>query len=90
MATFFDAICMPFFLNAMGIIPFAWFPTHEQGKAIGMISLSLPVGALIAFVLPVFFLNSNDDTTAGLNQNSDSFYHLILTQNILITLMSGP
>jgi len=70
---------MPFFLTAMGIIPFIWFPTNEQGKAIGYISLAIPFGALVAVCLPVIFIEKYDDSSMSSMAASDNFYNLILT-----------
>lgn len=82
-STIIVSFTMPFLLQAMGIIPFIWFPANEVGKAISFISLSMPLGIMVAFMLPTIF-TPHPVVTYG------EFYDLLLCQNIIITILSAP
>jgi hypothetical protein len=65
-----------------------WFGDNQRAIATMLTSLSLPMGAVIGFVLPFAFIG--DDDGVDTPENRDKIAKYILVQNIFIMVISIP
>jgi hypothetical protein len=79
----------PFFFNTISHLSSAWFGEKERVTAVTIMSNSIPVGSLIANVIPSLVITDDDPSVPHEAQRA-SFMIYILTCNLIVTVIAVP
>eukprot|EP00347_Sterkiella_histriomuscorum_P012556 403368114 len=81
--TILCATAQVFFINTGSKLATNWFGDNERALATALGGLALPIGCVVGFVVPIFFMGGDHDTL-------DDFTDYLITQNVMVTILCLP
>ncbi|TNV82999.1 hypothetical protein FGO68_gene1496 [Halteria grandinella] len=78
----------PFFFNTISNLSSSWFGEKERVTAVTLMSNAIPLGSLIANVIPSLIIK--DDASVGYNERKQSFMTYLIVCNLIVTGLAFP
>ena len=89
------AFGQPFLLTAPAKVAALWFGDHERALGTMIGALSCPLGCLIGFIIPNFWISGHNDIEKPWSDDirkleRENTYEYLFWQNIILTLLAAP